>query len=184
MKNIYLSGWISSNADEKQMEINKLAFHEKEAELIDEGYNVFNPARLKCDTYELYMYESFVMQSKCDATYFLRNSHKSYGSKMEKINAARLNHTILRDELTIESVAHMVSINEGVPVSDILGETRTRKIIDARHLVHALCVKLKLGSFAEIGRYTKRTHATVMHSVDVVNDVAELFKKLKTYEIK
>lgn len=66
----------------------------------------------------------------------------------------------------------------GVPVDDILGRSRKRHIVDARHLYWKLLREKSGLSFPRIAMLNERTSCTVLHGVDKTNGLLSIGDKV------
>lgn len=64
----------------------------------------------------------------------------------------------------VERIVAVVSERFDVPIDDILGESRRREIVTARHAVIWYCRDVLEMSYPEIGRAFNLDHTTVMHA--------------------
>jgi len=179
---IYISGLISTNSNEKQIEANKALFFEMEEILISKGHEVINPARNVCNTWEEYMALSFEQQKVSDCTYFLRNYAQSTGARIEELNARRLNHVMeYQEEYTLDYWLNYVSEKEEITVKQIKSKSRTRAIVDARYFYYCEAYKNTNRSLTKIGDLIGKSHAQVIHGMREVKEVKELKEKYKRY---
>lgn len=89
---IYLSGKITGDSNYRQK------FSSMEKELLSYGYVVFNPAVLPDGfEYEDYMDLDFLILSRCDAIFLMRDWRNSPGAKREYEEAKRLGLRILTE---------------------------------------------------------------------------------------
>lgn len=74
--------------------------------------------------------------------------------------------------ITIETVQRVVEQYYGVSHEDLVGSKRHKNLAEARHVAIWLSRKLCDMTLAEIGKhFGGRSHATVMHSISVVEDM-------------
>ena len=114
---------------------------------------------------------------------------------LEGILASLLAHSTLTDQeidlkLAEQVVSHIVAIQpRRISIGDVLGavaddynltekmivaQNRSREITQARHVAAYLCKELTNSSLNEIGfKLGRRTHATVLHSIALVNEQLE-----------
>lgn len=114
---------------------------------------------------------------------------------LEGILASLLAHSTLTDQeidikLAEQVVSHIVAIQPRyISIGDVLGavaddfnlsekmivaQNRSREITQARHVAAYLCKELTNSSLNEIGfKLGRRTHATVLHSIALVNEQLE-----------
>lgn len=72
----------------------------------------------------------------------------------------------------------------GVSVEDIMSDSRKRKIAEARQMAMYLCHEKTLLDLADIGIVFGRTHATVIHSLNKIDDLLEIDRLTKrNYEL-
>ncbi len=92
-KKIYLSGKISGDPNFKEK------FAQKEKELTEQGFSVFNPA-LHPDmfTWEQFMELDLMALGNCDAIYLLDDWKDSRGAKIEYDEAVKLGKEVLYDK--------------------------------------------------------------------------------------
>jgi chromosomal replication initiator protein len=75
-------------------------------------------------------------------------------------------------EQTFEYILNEVSIHSNISVEDILGRSRNRKIMYARHLLAYTMYRTGLYSLKDIGlKIGGRDHATIINSRSVVEDL-------------
>lgn len=84
------------------------------------------------------------------------------------------NPSVIHD--TIKKVQSLPQFKD-VTASEIMGKTRKDEIVLARH-VFRFMLYCELRNFYRIGRMTKCNHATIIHSVDVVEDFRATNPKL------
>lgn len=75
--------------------------------------------------------------------------------------------------ITIDDVLDVVSEYTGVDKSSILGRSRYREVMRARHLFVYLAVEHTGRSVSELGRFCNKDHTTIIHSVKLVSDLIE-----------
>jgi len=76
----------------------------------------------------------------------------------------------------LESILLDVSTATGVSVDDMKGKSRIREYVLARQFYCKIAKDSTAYSFRSIGAYINRDHATVIHSVKVVENVREVAK--------
>lgn len=77
-------------------------------------------------------------------------------------------------EVTIGEVMEKVAKQFNLPEKALAAQNRSREIAQARHIAIYLSKQLTNASLAEIGvKMGKRTHATVLHSIKLINDQME-----------
>lgn len=81
-------------------------------------------------------------------------------------NAVKIKRRQVNFEIVTEAVASYYNISSDL----IFTKTRKREIADARHVVMYLAKKLAGMPLTGIGHKLDRTHATVIHGVQCVND--------------
>lgn len=85
-------------------------------------------------------------------------------------------------ETSIADVVGMVADHFNLPEKAILGKNRSREIAQARHVAMYLCKMLTDCSLTEIGmKIGKRSHATVLHSIDTIRNQAEYDATLRQH---
>jgi chromosomal replication initiator protein len=71
--------------------------------------------------------------------------------------------------ITIDMILSTVSDSTGVSVTEIIGDKRSRPVVDSRHLAMYLARELTDSSLPKIGeRFGNRDHSTVLHAVDKI----------------
>lgn len=73
-------------------------------------------------------------------------------------------------------IMNLIAFATGITIEQMKSKTRKREIKEARQLFHCFCKKYTTLSLAVIGSYTGNDHATVKHSVNVVNNLRETEK--------
>jgi chromosomal replication initiation ATPase DnaA len=71
-----------------------------------------------------------------------------------------LNHEAIPNKVIMEATA----LHFNIPVSELLGESRTYNICRARQIAFYLCCKLAHRGWSEMKHYTGRDHTTVLHA--------------------
>ena len=75
-------------------------------------------------------------------------------------------------EQTYEYILNEVSIHSNISIEDVLGRSRNRKIMYARHLLAYTMYRTGLYSLKDIGlKIGGRDHATIINSRSVVEDL-------------
>ncbi len=94
--------------------------------------------------------------------------------------------------VTIDLILSAVSESTGISVTEIIGDKRSRPVVESRHLAMYLARELTDSSLPKIGeRFGNRDHTSVMHAVqkitklmqedrDMYNRVQRLTTKIKT----
>lgn len=122
---------------------------------------------------------------------------------LEGILASLLAHSTLTDseidlKLTEQVVSHIVAVQQHrTTIEDVIGavassfnipekylasQNRSREITRARHIAAYLCKHLTDSSLNEIGyRLGRRTHATILHSIALVNEHLEFDPVLRQH---
>ncbi|MGP1459236.1 MAG: DUF4406 domain-containing protein [Treponema sp.] len=98
---IYIAGKITGNPDYKAQ------FAQAEAQLLEKGHSVMNPARLlvcREFTYADYITVSQAMQSVCHAVFFLPNWKDSSGAIAEYDHAFKTRQKIYFDMQDVKSI--------------------------------------------------------------------------------
>jgi len=130
-----------------------------------------------------------------DVVNFIANNVRESVRDLEGILASLLAHSTLTDReidvaLAEQVVSHIVAIQPrkttvgdvisavadyyAVPEKAIVAQNRSKEVTQARHVVAYLCKELTESSLTEIGfKLGKRTHATVLHSVDIIKQKME-----------
>ncbi|BAQ92977.1 chromosomal replication initiation protein [uncultured Mediterranean phage uvMED] len=70
----------------------------------------------------------------------------------------------------------------GVSTIDIMGKTRIRDAVIARHFLRYYLKEKCQFTYSEIGRMTGCNHATVIHSVTYINECADYDKLYRLYK--
>jgi len=66
-----------------------------------------------------------------------------------------------------------------VEVEDILGQTRKREVVDARHAAMYCAKLLKGDSYQRISEvFNRKEHSSVIHAVKKISDLRKMDKKL------
>ena len=134
---------------------------------------------------------------------FIAQNVKDSVRDLEGILASLLAHSTLTDReidlaLAEKVVSHIVAIQPqkttigdvigavaehfNIPEKAILAQNRSKDIAQARHLVFYLSKKLTNSSLTEIGfKVGRRTHATVLHSITLINDQLEFDPVLRQH---
>ena len=72
-------------------------------------------------------------------------------------------------KVTIDAILSAVAESTGVSVTEIIGDKRSRPVVDSRHLAMYLARELTDSSLPKIGeRFGNRDHTTVLHAVDKI----------------
>ena len=93
-KTIYIAGPITGHDLKERFE----AFERIESFLLDNGYNVVNPMKLKHDhdkSWESYMRECIQEMMKCNSIYLMKNWVLSDGARLEFTIASKLKMQII-----------------------------------------------------------------------------------------
>lgn len=101
----------------------------------------------------------------------------------------QLDISTLRREIDFDFILKTVAAFSGVKSEEIVKKTNKREIVQARQIAHYFSVKLKIWSYAEIGREIgMKDHSTVIHSCKVINnllsynnEVSRMVGKIKEY---
>lgn len=76
--------------------------------------------------------------------------------------------------VTVDDVINKVAKHYSIPEKAIVAQNRSREISQARHIAIYLSKQLTNSSLSEIGfKMGRRTHATVLHSVQLIKDQME-----------
>ena len=71
--------------------------------------------------------------------------------------------TIEHQAIPIKAVFEAVALHDKIPLADIMGESRSAKVVMSRHIAFYLCVKLSKRGWSEMKHYTGRDHTTILH---------------------
>ena len=83
---------------------------------------------------------------------------------------------------TVDDVLHAVSQHYNIPEKALVAQNRSKDIALARHVAAYLSKQLTDSSLTEIGfRMGRRTHATILHSIDYVRDTMEFDPVLRQH---
>ena len=83
---------------------------------------------------------------------------------------------------TVADVLHAVSQHYNIPEKALVAQNRSKDIALARHVAAYLSKQLTDSSLTEIGfRMGRRTHATILHSIDYVRDTMEFDPVLRQH---
>lgn len=78
-------------------------------------------------------------------------------------------------EIELEDVLKAVSEHYNVQEKTIVAQTRTKEVMQARHVAIYLSKQLTAHSLSEIGLYMgKRTHATILHSYNLIQQQMQI----------
>jgi len=84
--------------------------------------------------------------------------------------------------VTVDDVIRKVARHYNITDKAIVAQNRSREVSQARHVAIYLCKKLTNSSLTEIGfKMGRRTHATVLHSLQQVKDQMELDPVLRQH---
>jgi chromosomal replication initiator protein len=72
------------------------------------------------------------------------------------------------NRITIESIQHAVSDFYGIPLVEMVGKARNKNIKNPRQVAIYLCREMTDKTLKQIGEEFNRTHATIMHSCDLI----------------
>lgn len=72
---------------------------------------------------------------------------------------------------TIADCVHVASFATGIPVSSVLGRSRTAPVSRARQMAAWLARECTVASLPAIGRALNRDHTSILHSVRVAQDL-------------
>ena len=76
--------------------------------------------------------------------------------------------------VTIDAILTAVAESTGVSVNEIIGDKRSRPVVDSRHLAMYLARELTDSSLPKIGeRFGNRDHTTVLHAVDKITKLMQ-----------
>lgn len=83
---------------------------------------------------------------------------------------------------TVDDVLHAVSQHYNIPEKALVAQNRSKDIALARHVAAYLSKQLTDSPLTEIGfRMGRRTHATILHSIDYVRDTMEFDPVLRQH---
>jgi chromosomal replication initiator protein len=81
---------------------------------------------------------------------------------------------IAATKVTIDLILNAVSDSTGVSVTEIIGDKRSRHVVDSRHLAMYLARELTDSSLPKIGeRFGNRDHTTVLHAVEKITKLMQ-----------
>lgn len=89
---------------------------------------------------------------------------------------------VLTKEQELDYGLDFISELIGVSSIDIMGKTRLRDAVIARHFLRYYLKKKCYFTYSEIGRMTGCNHATVIHSVRYIDEVTEYDKLYRLYK--
>ncbi len=134
---------------------------------------------------------------------FIAQNVRNSVRDLEGILASLLAHSTLTDEeinlkLAEQVVSHIVALQPraisigdvltatadhyGVTEKALLSNNRSREVTQVRHVVAYLCKELTSSSLTEIGfKLGRRTHATMLHSVALINKQLEFDASLRQH---
>jgi chromosomal replication initiator protein len=76
--------------------------------------------------------------------------------------------------VTIDGILTAVAETTGISVNEIIGDKRSRQVVDSRHLAMYLARELTDSSLPKIGeRFGNRDHTTVLHAVDKITKLMQ-----------
>ena len=82
---------------------------------------------------------------------------------------------IVNFDMIVEATAEFYKLNPDV----IFSKSRVRDVADARHIIMYLCHKLTQLSSSSIGQKLNRSHTTVLHGINAVEDRLPIAKELR-----
>lgn len=134
---------------------------------------------------------------------YIANNVRESVRDLEGVLASLLAHSTLTDkeidlQLTEKVVSHIVAIQPhrisigdvigavadhyNLPEKSIMSQNRSRDVSAARHVAVYLCKKLTNSSLTEIGfKMGRRTHATILHSLSLINEQLEFDPVLRQH---
>ena len=134
---------------------------------------------------------------------FIAQNVRNSVRDLEGILASLLAHSTLTDEeinlkLAEQVVSHIVALQPraisigdvltatadhyGVTEKSLLSNNRSREVTQVRHVAAYLCKELTSSSLTEIGfKLGRRTHATMLHSVALINQQLEFDASLRQH---
>ena len=84
--------------------------------------------------------------------------------------------------VTVDDVIAKVAKHFGLPEKSIVAQNRSREVAQARHIATYLSKQLTSSSLSEIGfKMGRRTHATVLHSVQIIKEQSEFDPVLRQH---
>ena len=84
--------------------------------------------------------------------------------------------------ITVDDVIKKVAKHYNIPDKAIVAQNRSREVSQARHVATYLSKQLTASSLTEIGfKMGRRTHATVLHSVQLIKDQMEFDPVLRQH---
>jgi chromosomal replication initiator protein len=84
-------------------------------------------------------------------------------------------------KVTIDVILSAVAESTGVSVNEIIGDKRSRPVVDSRHLAMYLARELTDLSLPKIGeRFGNRDHTTVLHAVDKITKLMQQDREMYT----
>lgn len=102
---------------------------------------------------------------------------KSYNGTLEKYIKERIGHS---NKARVSKILDVVAEFKGVPIQEVTRKTRRRDIVYTRQLCHYFCyyytTETMWGISEQLG---KQDHATVHHSVKVVNELSSTYKYIQ-----
>lgn len=91
-KRVYISGKITGLSEEQWIE----NFNAAEEALLEAGYRVINPTKVKVDLdYDEYLEIDLLMLRMCDAIYMLDDWKESNGARVERAAAVEYGLTVI-----------------------------------------------------------------------------------------
>jgi len=112
-------------------------------------------------------------------------AYSSFSKRPINVDLAR---EVLKDipetastKITIDLILSTVAEITGISINEIVGDKRSRSIVDARHLVMYLARELTDASLPKIGeRIGGRDHTTVLHAVDKITKLMKVDEDIYT----
>jgi len=83
----------------------------------------------------------------------------------------------------IDAIIEIICTGEGISKEELIKKSRDVELVFTRQLILYFCHELKLGSDKYIGSMIGKDHATVWHSVKVINNYIDT-DKIKAEKIK
>lgn len=90
---------------------------------------------------------------------------------------ARRSISSIKKPISFDLIADVIELELQVSFEQIMSKTRIREVVTARHLFNYFCRKYTNKSLNEIARHLGLNHATIIHSVKVVNNLCDTEKE-------
>lgn len=72
--------------------------------------------------------------------------------------------TIKHEAIQNKTIVEATALHFGIPVAELMGESRRAKTCQARQIAYYLCVKLAHRGWSEMKHYTGKDHTTILHA--------------------